>query len=357
LWEVVFLSIVIATFNRSRSLLQAIHSLAGQTYPSDQFEVIVVDDGSTDGTSALGWDAFPFPVRYYWQENSGATRARNAGALHSSAEILLFMDDDIVAAPNLLEFLVRDLSTQERVIVLPIVIPVAPAGTSPFTKVHGEAIAHSQLPSGKALGDYLSSEARQNGVFIPFVECMTGMLAVNKGDFIALGMFQDPTGGWPNWDDVDFGYRAHLRGYRLWRSCQAVAYHHDRSLVSLEASCARWQHAGHSAVWLFKSHPGLRDEIPMFRDKHPISWKDDSLHLILFKVMRTGVSSSWSVSAMRRLVRILEKRDPDSSLLAYLYRWIVSASIYRGYRQGLREDIGGNRQSFDAVAPNGSHQP
>lgn len=42
---------------------------------------------------------------------------------------------------------------------------------------------------------------------------MTGLIAIKKSDFFGLGMFQDPTGGWPNWDDVDFGYRAVKVGF------------------------------------------------------------------------------------------------------------------------------------------------
>jgi glycosyltransferase involved in cell wall biosynthesis len=348
-------SIVIATFNRSQSLMRAINSLTRQTYRADQFEVIIVDDGSTDGTSALAWDAFPFPVRYYWQENAGATPARNVGALQSSARILVFMDDDIVAAPELLEYLICDLVSFERVIVLATVIPIPPAGASRFATVHQGAIALSCPTIERALSNVRCSRAKQDGMFVPYVECMTGMLAVTRKDFLEVGMFHDPTGGWPNWDDVDFGYRAYLQGYRVWRSHRALAYHHDRSLISLESICARSEQAGRSAVQLFQTHPGLRDEIPMFRDKQPISWRGDSLHLVGAKALRTCMSSRWAVWAMRELVGIMDKRNPDSGLLAYLYRWLISASIYRGYRQGLREEIGGTRALIEATPPNESH--
>ena len=263
----------------------------------------------------------------------------------------------MVATPTLLECLIRDLVSIERVIVLATMIPVPPKGASPFGTVYARAVSPSQSAGEAGSGRLCPSNSRQDGAFVPFVECMTGVLAVTREDFMALGMFQDPTGGWPNWDDVDFGYRTHLQGFRIWRSHRALAYHHDRSLISLEASCARWQQAGRSAVRLFQTHPKLQDEIPMFRDKAPISWKGDPLHLVANKVVRTCVSSSWSVSIMQGLVHILEEKKPDSCLLVSLYRWIVSAFIYRGYREGLRDKAGGKRRLLDGVSPRESHFP
>ena len=70
----VSVSVIVPTFNRQESLLRGLECLKQQTYPFDGFEVIVVDDGSTDGTGQLAWTDFPFRVRYYRHENAGATQ-------------------------------------------------------------------------------------------------------------------------------------------------------------------------------------------------------------------------------------------------------------------------------------------
>ncbi len=165
---------------------------------------------------------------------------------------------------------------------------------------------------------------------------MTGVLAIKRQDFRGLGHFRDPTGGWPNWDDVDFGFRAHQQGYRLWRSQCAIAYHHDYSLASLELSCRRLEKLSESSAILLRRYPELGPHLP-FRDKEPLSFPTDSPALLLRKILRCLMSSTLSVSAMRGLAQTLENHRPDCSFLALLYRWILSACMYNGYRRGLRE--------------------
>jgi len=328
-------SVVIPTYNRRDSLRRALDSLGRQSWPSDRYEVIVVDDGSTDGTANLAWDTFPFRVRYHRQENAGATPARNAGASASSADVLVFVDDDIVATPGMLEHLVHPVATLERTIVLGTLIPTLEGETNPFTALYSRGAVFPKDVDQPAVSQ--GAESAPDGGFVHFTQCKTGVLAVRRADFQALGMFQDPTGGWPNWDDVDFGYRAHRQGFRLWRSYRATAHHHDHALASLEATCARWERAGWSAARLFARYPELAQHIPAFRDKGPMSFSTDSPALLVRKSWRRLMSSAPSVSVMRRLARILEKRRPDSLRLALLYRWIIGAYIYEGFRRGRRE--------------------
>lgn len=93
-----FVSIVIPTYNRKELLRKCLMSLANQTYPEDRFEVIVVDDGSTDGSHMLtGEYAKILHIRYIRQQNMGPATARNAGAAAAKGEILGFLDDDVIA--------------------------------------------------------------------------------------------------------------------------------------------------------------------------------------------------------------------------------------------------------------------
>ena len=75
----------------------------------------------------------------------------------------------------------------------------------------------------------------------------------------------------------------------------------------------------------------------MFRDKGPLSLSADPPRLLVRKGLRRLASSSPSVAIMRRLARALEGTGRDSHLLALLHRWVISACIYKGYRQGLHE--------------------
>lgn len=322
--------VIIPTYNRRDSLLSTLDSLGQQTLPQEQIEVIVVDDGSTDGTEHLDWRAFPFHVQYCRQENVGATKARNTGAAHCSADILTFMDDDIVATPDMLKYLVQPVSDSEKTITLATLVPAFEGAASPF------AIAYSSGAVFPKDVDPIPT-SRASGCFVHFSKCKTGVLCINRKDFVALDMFQDPTGGWPNWDDVDFGYRAHLKGFRLWRSYQAIAYHHDHALKSLELNCRRQEQASQSATHFFTRYPELTQHFPAYHHKRPLSFSTDSLAILMRKALRSILSVPPLVTAMQHMTHILEEYNSDSRLLILLYRWIIGAYIYRGYRRGLRE--------------------
>lgn len=99
-------SVVIPTYNRKALLKDTIDSLLHQTYPKDRYEIIVVDDGSSDGTEELVraiMDDSPCVLRYYRQENQGQAAARNLGIKHSKGEIIGFTDDDCKASLEWIE--------------------------------------------------------------------------------------------------------------------------------------------------------------------------------------------------------------------------------------------------------------
>jgi glycosyltransferase involved in cell wall biosynthesis len=102
---VALVSVIIPCYNQARFLGEAIESVLSQNYP--HFEVVVVDDGSTDNTSKV---ASRYPgVRCVRQENQGLAGARNTGIRHSSGSYLVFVDADDRLLPEALEVGLRHL--------------------------------------------------------------------------------------------------------------------------------------------------------------------------------------------------------------------------------------------------------
>jgi glycosyltransferase involved in cell wall biosynthesis len=91
-------SVVIACYNGERYLQEAIESALAQSYP--RVEIIVVDDGSTDGSSEI---AKKFPVRYIRQDNRGLTESRNLGIRASRGNYVVFLDADDRLRPDAIE--------------------------------------------------------------------------------------------------------------------------------------------------------------------------------------------------------------------------------------------------------------
>jgi glycosyltransferase involved in cell wall biosynthesis len=109
-------SIIIPTYNRAEYLEEAIRSVLTQTFRD--FEIIVVDDGSTDNTPDVIKKFSSREIKYIFQENRGAGAARNAGVLGSSGRLVAFLDADDIWLPFKLETQIQALTDhpQARVV-------------------------------------------------------------------------------------------------------------------------------------------------------------------------------------------------------------------------------------------------
>ncbi|MCZ6795807.1 MAG: glycosyltransferase [Planctomycetota bacterium] len=102
---------IIPTYNRAELLPRALRSVVGQSRPPD--EVIVVDDGSTDGTRRLVEEEFP-DVAYVYQENRGVSAARNRGIADARGEWIALLDSDDEWLPRKLEKQLQALGEEPR---------------------------------------------------------------------------------------------------------------------------------------------------------------------------------------------------------------------------------------------------
>lgn len=344
-------SVIIPTYNRYSILQRTLGSLAEQDLPVDQYEVIVVDNNSSDQTSDLARQAFPFRFTYlnFARETNlqtqAPTLARNLGAQRSQGDVLIFLDDDICINPPALRILAQHcLETPQTIALGSLVLPAEILAGSPFARAFNEPPPSQDIE-------------------IHYTFCKTGLLAVQKSAFVALGQFQDPTGDWPNWDDVDFGYRAHLQGYRFLQSAQAIGEHWDYASRSLSAASQRLWRASQAGVRLLQVYPDLRTQFPMFFD--PLASLTQALpveelasitagnkgfasfarakpakqmlHLRLF--LRKVSATSPALWTLERISHLLGKsqdtRSKDFAILTRLYNWVLGAYIYRGFRAGL----------------------
>ncbi len=105
------ISVIIPMYNAEKTIIQTLEGLESQT--RRDFEVIVVDDGSTDTSIGLVGEfdnRTRLPIKLIRQENSGPAKARNVGVEHSSGRIIFFLDSDCIPAPNCIEAMVSPLN-------------------------------------------------------------------------------------------------------------------------------------------------------------------------------------------------------------------------------------------------------
>jgi glycosyltransferase involved in cell wall biosynthesis len=336
-------SVIIPTYNRKDLLRETLDSLAQQTFPENNFEVIVVDDGSTDGTNGAVAAGFPFPVRYFSQSNQGDASARNFGAQQSQAEFLVFLDDDILLEPDYLSCLLRAHETYHNRIVV---------GTWNLWQAEMSPLSHNiniSLPTGAF---YAQSQVGEDpGTFsdntdgtveLPFRDAYCNNMSLRRRAYFDIGMMQGlEFSGSSMWCDLDFAYRAYRQGFQFLRSTKAICWHRDHSVRNLNAYKERVRTAAYRAVVLFRKYPELQAHVPMFHDKTPIVWGQDPPRLMARKTVRSLVSSRPALWSMEQIVNVLEMRYPRSTVLPTLYRYIIGGHIYQGYQAGLRANLDG----------------
>ncbi len=112
------ISVIIATYNRKDSLKETLDALTQQDLCHMSFEVIVINDGSTDGTAEFLEDYAVFDsigLRFFNQQNKGPAAARNLGIRYAKGKIVAFTDDDCLPAKNWLCTIDTQFKDSDRV--------------------------------------------------------------------------------------------------------------------------------------------------------------------------------------------------------------------------------------------------
>ena len=305
-------SVVIPTHNRKETLQKAIQAYLNQAAPSDSFEILAVDDGSSDGTSQvlsrfLG--SGPVDIRYFRQEQRGPAAARNLGIREASGEIILFTDDDIVPARNLVaEHLAWHQKHPEAcVAVLGYVTWSPEIETTPFMRWYGER---------GPLFAYADLAGRTQIDFRFFYSCNVSL----KAQFLRNSGTFDEEFKSAAFEDTELGYRLAKRGMRLLYNPAAVGYHYQR--FSVEDACRRARRVA-AAQRIFE------------RKEAGISFLESQARR---KVRLTTRLGKWMVA---RLVAVLMpfRRLLDSrlNLPSFVYRtflWYYATEAESSARQG-----------------------
>ena len=258
-------SVIIPTYNRRRILFECLDRLSQQTMAPETFEVMVCDDGSTDDTVAAvkgRSHSYAFSLTVLTQENSGPAAARNAGIGRSRGRMILFMNDDSMAAPDLLEKHKEGLEQvkgENKAMVGSFRFPDKLA-CSPFGYIlqHTDALfGHSMLKDRSECG------------YEHFYTCNASL----PSSLLNREMF-DPVFNAAAAEDMDIGYRLQKRGVRIHYSAGCRCMHQHR--ISPSEFCRINAIRGHWAALFFAKHPNL-EKRPQLTAKLLARWKQEVL--------------------------------------------------------------------------------
>jgi len=241
-------SIVIPTFQRRDVVTESVRALSRQA-DSPPFEVVVVVDGSSDGTAAQlrGLDP-PFRMTVIEQTNRGRAAACNHGAAVAAAEWLLFLDDDMEADPHLLARHERSHRVGADVVVGH--VPLHSASRPGFLT---EAVA--------AWADSRAARLREQGGELGLDDLLTGQMSIRRDVFLQIGGFDESftREGAYGGEDLDLGRRLQDAGYRVVFDSEAIS--HQRYVVTPRQYLRQWRDSGRSSVLLARRHPEQAETI------------------------------------------------------------------------------------------------
>lgn len=305
-------SVVIPTYNRKPILEKCLRAMEQQTIPANSaiadYEIIVVDDGSTDGTVAwLTESASEFPhVRLFQQEHLGPSAARNLGVEAAQGDTIIFIDSDLVV-------------------------------TEHFLQSHADALqqGYAQLGCDRCFtyGAVINTCNFDNPTAEPYkvtdfsaAYFATGNVAIAKHWLEEAGLF-DTGFQLYGWEDLELGVRLKKLGLKLIKCPAAVGYHWHPpfKLADIPNLIDKEIQRGHMGVLFYQKHPtwNVRMMIQM-------TW----LHRVLWGLLSLG--GRLNERTMAPLLQwLIDRGRPQLALeLARIFlNWYNVQGVYAAYAE------------------------
>lgn len=224
-------SVVVPAYNSESTLGFCLKALSHQTIPAERYEVIVVDDGSSDQTSKI---ARQFDVRYLFQKNRGPASARNLGADAAAGSLILFTDSDCVPCQDWLEEMVRPFMDSNVVAV-----------KGGYKTRQTEIVARFAQMEFEDRYDMLRKSAS-----IDMID--TYSAAFRKEVFKRMGGFD---GRFPkaNNEDTELSYRLAAAGCKMVFNPKAVVFHTHPSTLAKYLRIKFWR--GYWRMIVYRRYP------------------------------------------------------------------------------------------------------
>ena len=250
-----FISVVIPTYNRLPILTKCLQALEEQTWPGD-YEVVVVDDGSTDGTVEFLRSGRFTRVRLFTQEHRGPAAARNLGVEKAAGDTIVFIDSDLVVTAT---FLACHAAVLARHPGEPVFTYGRVVNTCNFE--------HPELEPYK-ITDFSAAYFA------------TGNVAIARDWLVKAGLF-DETFSLYGWEDLELGVRLRKLGLRLLKCPEAVGYHWHPpfNLRQIPSLIQKEYERGRMGVVFYRKHPSW--DVRMMIQMTP-------LHLVLWGLLSLG---------------------------------------------------------------------
>jgi glycosyltransferase involved in cell wall biosynthesis len=300
-----FLTVITPTYNRQPILAKCLTALENQTF--DSYELLVVDDGSSDGTVEwLAANAAQFPhVRVVQQAHGGITAARNRGVTEAKGDVVVFVDSDVVVTPSFLQIHVS--AHQEAI-----------------DRGQEKVFTYGRLIATSNFADPTSEPAKITDFSAAYFE--TNNVAIGKRWLIEAGLFDSDFTQY-GWEDLEMGVRLKAMGLELIKCPEAIGYHWHKQFSTdefpnmIEKEIQR----GRMGVVFYQKHPTM--EVKMMIQM-------TVLHKILWNVLSMG--GMLNEKTLKPLIQWLIDRDQPQlgeQVARIFLNYYNVQGVYAAYRE------------------------
>jgi glycosyltransferase involved in cell wall biosynthesis len=302
-------TVVIPTYNRAGDLRRCLDALARQTVPGGTFDVVVVDDGSTDDTAELlsSYSA-PFTLSVVRQANGGQPSALNAGIRAATSRYCLFIDDDVVADPGLVAEHLRAQQELDGAIVV---------GWLSLRLDHTRSGLAQHLAAWWAKHYARFDEGERETTFW---SCYSGNLSAPTEALRATNGFDETL---PRSFDIELAYRLVRGGLPIaYRPAARGEQFYDKGFRQIVRDFDR---AGEAAALLYRRHPELAEYSPLG------DFSESGSRKTLLR--RALLAVRFPIWPLRIIDPFLARRPPPG-----LYDFLQTYCFWRGLRRALDRD-------------------
>jgi GT2 family glycosyltransferase len=314
-------TVVVPTRNRCGSLRRTLDALKAQTVAHSTIEVIVVLDECTDDTKSMleRYEA-DFTLRTLAiVARSGPAAARNMGARSARGALLLFLDDDVVPTPHLVQAHVEAHQENPHSVVLGPYRPILLRGADCFRVLQ------------YTWWNDMFVSLQQYGRRFSYTDILSGNLSVEARRFRQLGGFDDhfPAAH----EDYEFGIRLIQAGLNIVMTEKAAACHYEHEHMTIEQSFRRANLEGRADVLIARRHPGLIRTLPFASLYEQAALRH---RIIRFLAYRRRSAGDRLAKMSASLLPILDRGG-----LRGTFHKLYKGLRYYWYLRGVAEETGG----------------
>lgn len=319
-------SIIVPTYNRRASVERLLWALGEQTHPADRFEVLVIDDGSTDGTRDRLHQLLPrYTLRVLEQAHQGPAEARNLGVASATAPLIVFLDDDVVPARDLVAVHVASHASAgpSAVVIGPMSPPV---GWPRSAWVRWEEEKLQSQYDAMLAGEWSCTER----------QFYTANSSLSRALFAAAGGFD---ASFKRAEDVELGYRLRNMGARfVFNPAADVLHFASRTFTAWRRT--PYQYGRYDVIMSReKGHEALPLALREFSGRHPLN-RALSRAVTGRRLLVTAVVAMLGLTV--RAATLIGATGVASRALSGIFNVL--------YWQGVCEELGGREALCDSIA-------